>query len=105
MKQRITQLQIAELSSEQTDKLRSRWKPQEGDYIAIGDHEEMIYYLNGVDRIKSLPLLNVGQILQFLSEHGRIHAMHQDDREWVVNDRYRAGELCDALWQALIDCL
>lgn len=104
MKERITLQQLKELSAPQQENLRSRWIPQEGDYIALGDHEEMIYYLNGVVKSKSLPLLNIGQMLAYLEAWERPIHLRRDSDEWVVQTskvELRTEELCDALWEAL----
>ncbi|WP_281884376.1 hypothetical protein [Paenibacillus sp. YYML68] len=57
---------VSELTDKQKEKLREGWTPQEGEYIAISGHEEMIYYLNGVNKSKALPLYSVGQLLEMV---------------------------------------
>lgn len=102
MKQRITALQVQELDPDQQNRLRIRWTPQEGDYIAVGDREEMVYYLNGINRQKSLPLLSVGELMELLTQFGSDLRITYHVESW----RVRLGEmeaafpeLRDALWE------
>ncbi|WP_248928866.1 hypothetical protein [Paenibacillus hamazuiensis] len=104
MVQRISASHLHELTDQQKEKLRTQWAPEEGEYIAIGDHEEMIYYLNGVEKHKSLPLLTVGQMIAYLTEHEAGFCMQRDSEEWVVRMsamEEREEELCDALWNVM----
>ena len=78
MKQRITTKQLRELTKEQEKRLKGWWKPQEGD-LFMGregietvvslfeeDGKEWIHYGGGCSRGHILPLLSIGQMLEFL---------------------------------------
>ncbi|MCD1259567.1 hypothetical protein B5M42_012070 [Paenibacillus athensensis] len=101
MKLRITYREVSRLSPEQVSTLRSWWQPQEGDYLSLDEHEEMVYFLNGINRTKAIPLLNLGQMVQFLDERKLLHTIEQRDGLWTVNNQFSDSELCNALWQAV----
>ncbi len=103
MLQRITSSHLQELTDVQKEYLRNHWIPQEGEYIAMGDHEEMIYYLNGVEKHKALPLLTIGQMLSYLNKHDHSVRIQHVSGEWVVQTSMiekKAIELSHALWEA-----
>ncbi|WP_438448400.1 hypothetical protein [Gorillibacterium sp. sgz5001074] len=102
MNQRIAPHHLLELTPEQQNKLRLRWIPQEGDYVAIGEREEMVYYVNGIEKHKTLPLLSLGELMELLTEYGSDLQLTSDGAGWCVRlaDRWsRAYELRDALWE------
>ncbi|WP_426452736.1 hypothetical protein ACP26L_11950 [Paenibacillus sp. S-38] len=104
MMQRITSSSLQELSREQQERLRRQWTPQEGDYMAIGDHEEMVYYLNGVDSVKALPLLTIGEMIAYLNAQGGPVEIREASGNWSVRaggEESRSPELCQALWEAV----
>jgi len=101
MKLRITHREISRLTPAQVHTLRNWWQPEEGDYLCLGQHEEMVYFLNGIIRSKSVPLLNIGQMVQFLDERKHLQTIAQQDGLWTVNNRFSDSELCNALWQAV----
>ncbi|AFH61575.1 hypothetical protein ACVNS2_13130 [Paenibacillus caseinilyticus] len=104
MMQRIRSSSLQELSREQQENLRRQWTPQEGDYIAIGDHEEMVYYLNGVDSVKALPLLTIGEMIAYLNGQGGPVEIREAAGTWIVRaggEESRSAELCEALWEAV----
>jgi hypothetical protein len=103
MNQRITYLQLQELTAEQQDRLRSEWQPLEGEYIAMGDHEEMVYYLAGVEKRKSLPLLTIGQMLGYLKRELPGFTLEYRQDRWVIQAREHEAsseELYLALWES-----
>lgn len=103
MNQRITYLQLQELTAAQQERLRSEWQPLEGEYIAMGDHEEMVYYLAGVEKHKSLPLLTIGQLLHYLKRELPGFTLTFSEDEWVVQAgelEASSEELCLALWNS-----
>jgi hypothetical protein len=104
MKQKITTKQVQELTAEQQQRLRAWWTPQEGDYIADGNHEEMIYYLNGIRKSKVLPLLSLGQMIEWLHTADVLQIEKASPTSWAVKmneAESRDPELCDALWEML----
>jgi hypothetical protein len=50
-----------------------------------------------------LPLLSIGQCIQFLSENGNHPRMEWNGRQWdgCLSITHPANELIDALWQAV----
>ncbi|MBD0383996.1 hypothetical protein [Paenibacillus sedimenti] len=104
MNQRIQAEHVHQLDHDQKEILRSQWTPQEGEYILFADQEEMIYYLAGVEKHKSLPLLSVGQMIAYISGRDASFKMHFDSGVWQVSVsgcRYKDAELCDVLWEAM----
>lgn len=103
MIQRISSSHLQELTDLQKENLRNSWIPQEGEYIAMGNHEEMVYYLNGVEKHKALPLLTIGQMLSYLTKHDNAVSLQNVSGEWVVRTSVietKAAELIHALWEA-----
>ncbi len=104
MIQRITAAHLQQLDNNQKDALRNAWNPQEGEYIALGDHEEMIYYLNGVEKHKALPLLTIGQMIEYLYKLDTSFTLHYIPGEWLLSysgTTIKNTELCNALWEAM----
>lgn len=108
MKQRISYTHLQKLDEQQQNKLRELWEPQEGEYMATGDHEEMIYFLNGVQKNKSLPLLSLGQMMACLSQTGDKLSVNFSEDTWEVTFdgiTFQDLDLCSALFEALISKL
>ena len=82
LKQRISYTHLQKLDEQQQNKLRELWEPQEGEYMATGDHEEMIYFINGVQKNKSLPLLSLGQMMACLSQTGEKLSVNFSEGTW-----------------------
>lgn len=104
MIQRITVAHLQQLSKEQEDKLRYQWNPEEGEYIFFSGQEEMIYYMGGVQKEKSLPLLTIGQMLAYLHQYDSAIRIDKISNEWLIKTsslEVKALELCDALWKAM----
>ncbi|MEW9702736.1 hypothetical protein [Paenibacillus sp. SI8] len=104
MNQRLKAEQLHQLDNNQKEMLRKQWTPEEGHYIALGDHEEMVYYLNGVEKHKALPLLSIGQMMEYLVECDASFTMNYDSSMWQVSvsgHSYQNDELCDVLWEAM----
>ncbi|MBP1153731.1 MULTISPECIES: hypothetical protein [unclassified Paenibacillus] len=103
MIQRISAAHLQQLSKEQEVKLRNQWIPQEGEYIFFSGQEEMIYYLGGVQKDRSLPLLTIGQMLAYIHKYEHSVCIDRQSNEWKITTskhEVKAPELCDALWEA-----
>lgn len=108
MIQRITSAHLQQLSKEQEEKLRQLWNPEEGDYIFFSGQEEMIYYLGGLQKERSLPLLTIGQMMAYLHKYELSICIDRQSNEWKITTskhEMKAPELCDALWEATISTL
>lgn len=93
MKQHITVEQLNDLSEKQ---LRNYLK-----WI-----DEKYYRSSGVWNEN---LISIGQMIEFLYQNETV-VIESEDREsphmgWIVNKKYRAVELCDALWQFVKEVL
>lgn len=121
MKQKITTDQLNELSEKGKERLREWWgrdKQKYGDlFIYNGNGEGLI---GGVDEegdpyrglldLDAMPLISIGQMIEFLDEHGKFINIWRGLREdWliVINDDTHIAkpELSDALWEATKECL
>ena len=104
MKQHITLSQLNELSEKGKEKLRKWWKPEEGDMcvtntgyeVFIGEHVD---YERFQAFMADLPLLSIGQMIEFLEVHGN-DCYTVFDIWWHMK-----MELCDALWEAVKEVL
>ena len=120
MKQRITMLQLRELSPEQQDKLRSLWNPRPGDHftydlkwdnVAKYEVEGKLYGINYpsvASKSNCLPLLSIGQMIELLGDEWNSlwNFSSFEVQEYEVSiehvDRNKKGtSLCDALWEAV----
>lgn len=104
MNQRLCAVHVGQLTPEQQQSLRQAWTPEEGEYIALGSHEEMIYFLNGFEKHKALPLMTIGQMITFIHTRASGLSIRSDDGGWIAGtdaDECRAEELCDALWELM----
>jgi hypothetical protein len=137
MKQHITIEQLKELSEKGKERLRKWWEPKKYDLIVthsdylgkdgfqIGFFVSDYGYLNSGYRIDGeytngyrekndcLPLLSIGQMIEFLEEHEFYNflSIEKTGTNWTVwieeadltrdkVGRYQS-ELCDALWEAV----
>lgn len=133
MKQHITPDQLNELSDKGKEKLREWWKPVEGDQC-IDPYEQIqttVWCCEDDVEEGSLPLLSIGQMIEFLDESEWIESIHapqhgelnkgdlkhkDDDTYWEERDMsnpynwqvytttvgsWNTKELCDALWEAV----
>ncbi len=128
MKQNITAEQLKELNEKEKKKLRDWWNPKEGDMFLDSDGEvfygqsngfedetylpDKIYFkcTDGEGKETDLPLLSIGQMIEFLGINRRVNKMVLF-KNWEAGDfggedvGYRLGdpierkELCDALWE------
>jgi len=112
MKRRITVEQLQELTEEQQQRLREWWKPEHGDWYLqywIDDEPSLLIYDSHtyLDDM-FLPLLDIGQMIELLSEKGMV-GIEQWNGYWKAFYRNslqtHKGELCDALWQAVKEVL
>ncbi len=138
MKQRISVDQLQELTPEQKERLREWWKPQEHDVFAArlsGMTKESDFDVYEVmkdgeitaaldpydghasfDKAECLPLLSIGQCIEFLRESvvigGEVDIRLITGPEWLVKfdkmwilgkkpNEYIDTELIDALWEAV----
>ena len=116
MKQNITIEQLNELSEKGKKKLRKWWKPKEGDLFldTIGEGQVVWCCEDDVEE-GSLPLLSIGQMIEFLDEHlleGNYQIQRNGERNsWRLNsddiefDEEGKSELCDMSWQAVKEIL
>lgn len=134
MKQHITVEQLNQLSEEAKERLREWWEPNEGDWFYdytrrdytysddltnqyAGQWVEMLYSSRGDDyesiypKELALPLLSIGQMIEFLVINGRPIKVDRY-RDWHIFDASDGDvfltwdkdifpELCDALWEAV----
>lgn len=118
MKQRITIEQLEELTDIQKNYLREWWKPQRYDWIRnCKGSESVIIYIEEDGRIEdddciydhigegllSLPLLTIGQMIEYLSVSEQ-PMMEFKDGQWEVFHRgptFNSVELTDALWEGV----
>lgn len=126
MKQRITVQQLSKLSDEQKEQLRDWWNPETYDIAISHTGEDHCLDVNGnelylvsdnegtippLDKIHFLPLLSIGQMIQFIQENKPQLKGISKNRfgKWFVNiDTAQLGykdELCDALWEATTQIL
>ncbi|KIL35857.1 hypothetical protein SD71_10710 [Cohnella kolymensis] len=82
MKQRITKIQLREISDEQKEQLREWWNPQYGDAYYYPKVDSTGHVPSGylgweLDDMKTrvLPLLSIGQMIEFLEtkEYPTLH--------------------------------
>jgi hypothetical protein len=114
MKKYITPDQIRELNDKEQQLLKDWWKPEPGDMAlllgGIADHIAPLYesgegYWNDLCESDfsledKVPLLSIGQMIEFLKPHLKMTIEHEVDM-WFVDDYYNGRELCDALWDAV----
>lgn len=112
MKQRISVDQLLELTSEQREKLRSLWNPENGDYIFVelnsGDvnrsdiggylhssgffdydpASKLIWSFSGYEHAsKMFPLFSIGQMIELLLINNLAMSLTEN--------------ICDELWRAV----
>lgn len=131
MKQHITSQDLEQLSDKGKEKLREWWKPKEGDWICFTTGTKHIKHtveINSCDsewgyviepgdkpQKNQLPLLSIGQMIEFLDEHNTDRAFDalcfdRGEYEWHVYhlekpNNHRSVELCNALWSACVEVL
>ena len=131
MKQHITEEQLNELSDKAKERLGEWWKLQyqnhklsEGDpilYLKTWGRTPDYFYVDRVRPKHTLPLLSIGEMIEFLDENYKdIRINHdkniegfawqfchyyQDIRERGYRYHNRKPELCDALWEAVKEVL
>lgn len=99
MKQHISKEQIKELSDKGKERLRE-WVIKSN---LSRDDSKFIYYKFSNDTYGYLPLLSIGQMIEFLGED--IHFIRREETGWRLDTKYCEyedyEELCDALWEAV----
>ena len=112
MKQNISAEQLNELSNGGGEKLRKWWKPRWGDLYKSKYGEHVIEVegqgnpaLSGTedDYGDDLPLLSIGQMIEFLGDDWYFEVFTAND----IGDVLKSydGELCDSLWEAVKEVL
>jgi len=119
MKQHIQVKQLGRLSRKGRKRLAKWWTPEQGDWVAEYIKEPSYKCVNmctvGVDEREwhlkySLPLLSIGQMIEFLDENNRGHEganilplVKSFDKDYV--DVEPVDKWCDALWEATKEVL
>lgn len=113
MKQRITTMQVTELSLDQQKRLLDWWKPQDGDCYISDNGTHYMFTNPMIDKTHLLPLLSIGQMIEILKYFQgsciEISNSPVGFYPWTItnfnvgNDLGTAGdkELCDALFAAV----
>lgn len=117
MKQNITVEQVNELSEKQKEYLRKWWKPKVYDLIRNCKGRQSIITLIEDDRIEdddciydhigenllALPLLSIGQMIQYLSVSESPSIEFKNGQWEVCHDgpMFNSGELADSLWEGV----
>jgi len=112
MKQYITLSQLQELTDKGKENLYKWWKPAVGDCYLSSDGKikfitEIPFKREGLD----LPLLSIGQMIEFMDQRGKYVYSKQDRGDsyfyWTIRKRkekqnkYVKKELSDCLWRAV----
>lgn len=114
MKQHITVKQLGELSKGGKNKLHTWWEVSETDLISVRGEEKRIGTedcsceceapsISGIEDnlyAEVLPLLSIGQMLEFLSDN-LIEGANIFDMPSIRAGRITQHELCDFLWEAV----
>ena len=109
MKQHIQVKQLGRLSRKGRKRLAKWWTPEQGDWVAEYIKEPSYKCVNmctvGVDEREwhlkySLPLLSIGQMIEFLGEEWWHYLFDECDGLPLYT-----GELCDPLWEATKEVL
>lgn len=114
MKQNITPEQLNELSDKMKERL-AQYCGRHQEWLLAQELDDSTQWTKNV----FLPLLSIGQMIEFLDEHGMydIHNVSRDvrGRVWKIqmkSDQFYGDsnfegyfELCDALWQAVKEIL
>lgn len=136
MKQHVTIDQLNGLSEKGKQRLREWWRPGQGDIVSVHGitmstdlpsvdgkyHKEYGWYTStssGTE--KALPLLSIGQLIEFLEENDRygVGTRNEGINDWVYcfidneNSNYEEMEFdksklrnpCDALWSTCVEVL
>ncbi len=127
MKQNVTKEQLEGLTAKGKKSLREWWNPKEGDKFLDYDGEVFYGQSNGFEdetylpdkvyfkgtagegKETDLPLLSIGQMIEFLDERGSSkfdlgYAMASGISESygsLTYDEIDVSELCDDLWEAV----
>lgn len=117
MKQHITSEQVDELTSKGKEGLRKWWHPTEGDWYIESDEPEILCHIECCEddvneaEAECLPLLSIGQMIEFLElNKGRRNGwwdflfMSYDETDSVFPKEYDK-ELVDQLWEAVREVL
>lgn len=101
MKQHITEEQLNELSEKGKERLRKWWKPKEYD-LYMNEEGEVSSVWCCEDDVTStdMPLLSIGQMIEFLNEYGEIYLGTVKIITWEPTQ-----ELFDVLWQSVKEVL
>lgn len=109
MKQHISITQLNELSEKGKERLRKWYKPVDGDLVYKPDDRSEMFW--GMSREASwgdtLPLLSIGQMIQFLQEHkvDWINEVFTVDYGGYISYANKDNNLIDDLWELVKDVL
>jgi len=125
MKQHVTVKQLNELSEKGKKKLRKWWKPKRGDKFSNLSWSDEVFYgelsssteaesyepdkvyfkgSEGEGKEQDLPLLSIGQMIEFLEENKEDWINHIVI-SWEKRVRLGKNYICSALWQATKEIL
>lgn len=108
IKRHIELKQLNELSERAKERLREWWKPAFGD-MWFGRSDIAPWICTSVDllsldeqeKIGRLPLLSIGQMIEFLGEDWHDFVIKSVEDYGDIQNPYKPEELCDALWEAV----
>ena len=120
MKQRISPEQLQELTEEQAQKLRDWWKPERADvfftegrrFTVFSSTEDMLINYGKMSekskkikkqKAKSLPLLTLGQLQQFIYETEGWPRLRAELNHIIT--QHGPESLVDELWRVVKDLL
>jgi hypothetical protein len=119
VKQNISIENINKLTDKQKEKMRELWEPKYGDIITSTISNFVMTLKNSITFDKSyyLPLLSIGQMIEILEKHNILFSITNmcinpfyGKRGYAVTltnkkKHYNSEELCDALWNAIVDIM
>lgn len=111
MKQNITSEQLNELSEKGKDRLSEWWTShyygkELPENVECSAYDTEAYISSPLCEYGVEPLLSIGQMIEFLSDHDR--DWHYEIEQWGLNDVCEmpdVEELCDSLWEAVKEVL
>lgn len=125
MKQHITTKQLNELSEKGKEKLRKWWQPKMGEsaynteakkrVVIDAYHESMVAAHGKAYWYVFLPLLSIGQMIEFLGDNKiKLFFVFSKQLGWKNNgthtssitlEKHGKEKLCDVLWEAVKEVL
>lgn len=126
MKQHIDTTDLEKLSESGKERLREWWKPKKSDWWTDGVEEYLLCFAPIVSEKfaknnNGHPLLNIGQMIEFLDYYDPDYGNQIDQHKQMSQDgngywhyaftpsglyeSFTSSELCDALWSACVEIL